>query len=169
MALPRVIKKLIVYNDGDSFLGETSEVTLPKLTRKLEDWRGGGHDAALGIDLGGEPIEFEWKAGGFLEKVYRQFGSTTVNGVQLRFAGSIQDDSTGKVKTVDITVRGRHQEIDPGSAKAGDMSETTIKTRCAYYKLLIDGEKIIEKDELNMKFIVNGVDILEQHRAALGI
>ncbi|MXO66261.1 phage major tail tube protein [Altericroceibacterium endophyticum] len=169
MGLPKTIKYMNVYADGDSFLGESSEVTLPKLARKIEDWRGGGHDAALGVDLGGEALEFEWKAGGFLEKVYTQFGAASVNALQLRFVGSIQDDGTGQVKTIDITVRGRHQEIDPGSAKGGEIGETTTKTRCAYYKLMVDGRTLIEKDELNMVFIVNGVDRLAQHRAALGI
>jgi len=169
MALPTVLKYFNVYNDGIDYLGQSSEVTVPKLARTLEDWRGGGNDAALGLDLGGEPIEFEWKAGGLLEQVYRQFGSTTVNGLQLRFVGSYQDDGTGLTKTVDITVRGRHQEIDPGGAKGGEPGETTVKTRCAYYKLMIDGSAVIEKDDLNMVFIVNGVDLLAQHRANLGV
>ncbi|MFA7597217.1 MAG: phage major tail tube protein, partial [Novosphingobium sp.] len=143
--------------------------TVPKLVRTFEDYRGGGFDAPVGIDLGGEAIEFEWKIGGMLEAVYRQFGAASINALQLRFVGSYQDDNTAQTKAVDITVRGRHQEIDPGGAKAGDDTEQTVKTRCAYYKLMIDGETIIEKDELNMLFIVNGVDILAEHRANLGI
>lgn len=169
MGLPSKLKFLNVFNDGTGYLGETAEVTVPKLARTFEDWRGGGMDAAVGIDLGGEPLEFEWKIGGMLEQVYRQFGATSINALQLRFVGSYQDDSTGQTKAVDITVRGRHQEIDPGSAKAGDDTEQTVKTRCAYYKLMVDGETLIEKDELNMVFVVGGVDILAQHRANLGI
>ncbi|OCC25324.1 phage major tail tube protein [Croceicoccus estronivorus] len=169
MGLPSKLKKLMVYNDGVGYFGETAEVTVPKLARTFEDYKGGGFDGAVGIDLGGEPIEFEWKIGGMLEHAYRQFGATSINAVQLRFVGSYQDDNTGRTKTVDITVRGRHQEIDPGNAKAGDDTEQTVKTRCAYYKLMVDGETLIEKDELNMVFVVNGVDLMAQHRANLGI
>lgn len=168
MGLPSKLKYLKVYNDGEAYMGETAEVTVPKLARKFEDYRGGGMDAPVGIDLGGEAIEFEWKIGGLLEQVYRQFGATSINALQLRFVGSYQDDNTGQTKTADITVRGRHQEIDPGSAKGGDDTEQTVKTRCAYYKLMIDGWPIIEKDEMNMMFIVNGRDLLAQHRANLG-
>lgn len=168
MGLPSKLKYLKVYNDGVGYVGETAEVTVPKLARTLEDYRGGGLDSPVGIDLGGETIEFEWKIGGMLEQVYRQFGATSINAIQLRFVGSYQDDNTGRTKTADITVRGRHQEIDPGGAKGGDDTEQTIKTRCAYYKLMIDGSTIIEKDEMNMVFIVNGVDLLAQHRANLG-
>ena len=168
MGLPSKLKYMRVYNDGEMYMGETSEVTLPKLARTLEDYRGGGMDAAVGIDLGGEPIEFEWKVGGFLSQIYRQFGATTADSVQLRFVGSYQDDGTGQTKTVDITVRGRHQEIDPGGSKPGDDTEQTVKTRCVYYKLMEDGVTLIEKDELNMVFISNGVDVLAEHRANLG-
>ncbi|WP_226792580.1 phage major tail tube protein [Altererythrobacter sp. CC-YST694] len=167
--MPSKLKTLTVFNDGESYLGETGEVTLPKLVRTLEDWRGGGFDAAVGVDLGGEPIEFEWKIGGMLEKVYSQFGATTLSAVPLRFVGSYQDDNTGQTKTVDITVRGRHSEIDPGSAKAGSDTEQTVKTRCAYYKLMVDGRTLIEKDEINMVFIVGGVDRMAEHRRNLGI
>lgn len=168
MGLPSKLKYLAVYADGQRYMGETAEATVPKLARTFEDYRGGGMDAAVGIDLGGEPIEFEWKAGGLLEQVYRQFGATRIDATQLRFVGSYQDDSTGQTKTVDITVRGRHQEIDPGGAKSGDDTEQTTKTRCVYYKMMVNGETLIEKDELNMLFIVNGVDILAEHRANLG-
>ena len=169
MGFPSKLKFMTVYNDGVSCLAENAEVTLPKLARALEDYRGGGMDAAVGIDLGGDPIEFEWKVGGFLDQIYRQFGATRLDGLQLRFVGSYQDDSTGRTKAVDITVRGRHAEIDPGGSKAGDDTEQTVKTRCVYYKLMDNGETLIEKDELNMLFIVNGVDILAEHRANLGI
>ena len=168
MGLPSKLKYLKVYNDGFGYMGETAEVTVPKLARTFEDYRGGGMDSAVGIDLGGETIEFEWKIGGMLEQVYRQFGATSINAHQLRYVGSYQDDNTGRTKTVDITVRGRHQEIDPGGSKSGDDTEQTVKTRCAYYKLMVDGWTLIEIDVLNMIFIVNGVDLLAQHRANLG-
>jgi len=66
-------------------------------------------------------------------------------------------------------MRGRHEEIDFGNAKAGDDTETTVKTIWSYYKLSIDGEVIIEIDIPGVKEIVNGVDMLEKHRANLGL
>ncbi len=169
MGLPSKLKYLTMYADGIGYLSDTAEATVPKLARKLEDWRGGGMDGAVGIDLGGENLEMEWKVGGFLDTIYAQFGATSIDAVQLRFVGSYQDDSDGQTKTVDITVRGRHSEIDPGNAKTGSDTEQTVKTRCAYYKLMVDGRTLIEKDELNMVFIVDGVDLLARHRANLGI
>lgn len=42
MALPRKLKYLNMFNDGLSYMGVVESVTLPKLTRKLEKYRGGG-------------------------------------------------------------------------------------------------------------------------------
>lgn len=169
MALPSKLKNMNLYNDGVSYLGLVPEVTIPKLARKMEGYRGGGHDSELQIDMGGEPIEFEWKAGGLIEQIYGQFGMTSIDGVQLRWVGAYQDDQTGRYKSVEIVVRGRHAEIDGGTGKPGDDTEESVKTVCVYYKLTVDGRVLIEKDEMNLIFIVNGVDRLAEQRAAMGL
>lgn len=168
MALPSKLKNMHLRVDGESYLGLCPEISIPKLARKFEGYRG-NFDSELQIDMGGEPISFEWKAGGFIELVYAQFGIVTLDGVLLVWYGAYQDDSTGTYKSVEIVVRGRHQEIDPGTGKPGDDTEESIKTACVYYKLSVDGRVLIEKDELNNIFIVNGVDRLAAQRAALGI
>lgn len=168
MGIPSKLKNMNLYNDGVSYFGMVPEVTIPTIARKFEGYRG-NFDSELQIDMGGEPISFEWKAGGFIEQTYGQFGATALDGVMLRWVGAYQDDSTGAYKTVEIVVRGRHQEIAPGTGKTGDDTEESIKTACVYYKLTVDGRVLIEKDELNHVFIVNGFDILAAQRAALGI
>ena len=47
MALPRKLKYLNMFNDGLSYMGVVESVTLPKLTRKLEKYRGGGMPGAV--------------------------------------------------------------------------------------------------------------------------
>ena len=86
----------------------------------------------------------------------------------LRFTGSYQRDDTGETTAVEIVVRGRHEEIDFGNQKAGDDTETSIKTIWSYYKLSIDGVEKILIDIPNMIERVNGVDLLEKHRANIG-
>lgn len=169
MALPSKLKNMNLYNDGVSYIGLVPEVSLPKLVRKLEGYRGGGMDAEIKIDVGGETIEFEWKPGGHISQIFRQFGAITHDALQLRWVGAYQDDSTGNYMTVEIVVRGRHEEIDPGSGKPGDDTEQSVKTICSYYKLTENGVVVIEKDEENLLFIVGGVDRLAGQRNALGI
>ncbi|MFS8392858.1 phage major tail tube protein, partial [Xanthomonas campestris] len=90
------------------------------------------------------------------------------NAVQLRFAGAYQRDDTAEVDAVEVVVRGRHSEIDPGTGKSGDDTEFSVKTSASYYKLTINGTTVIEIDFVNMTEIVNGVDLLAAQRRAIG-
>lgn len=168
MAMPRKLKNLNLFNDGESYLGQVVELTLPTLTRMMEDYRGGGMSGAVKVDFGQEPIELEWKCGGLMRSVLRQYGAITHNAVQLRFAGAYQRDDTGAVDSVEITVRGRHSELSLGTAKAGEDTEFAVKTACSYYKLSVNGVAEIEIDLVGMVEMVGGVDLLAQQRRAIG-
>lgn len=170
MALPSKLKNLNLFNDAESLLGQVATVTLPKLQRKLEDWRGGGMDGNVKIDLGAgdDGLQLEWTIGGLDLTSIRQFGGS-ISSVQQRFAGAYQRDDTGTVDAVEVVMRGRHEEIDMGEQKAGDDTEQKMVTHCTYYKLTVNGRVEVEIDVLNMKYIVNGVDILAEQRKALGI
>ncbi len=170
MALPKKLKMMNLFNEGNSYLGQTGEVTIPKLVRKLEDWRGGGMNGNVKIDLGlGDDItEFNWKLGGIDDLIIEQWGAATVSANMLRFAGSYQRDDTGETTAVEIVVRGRHEEIDFGNQKAGDDTETSVKTIWSYYKLSIDNVVKVEIDIPNMIEMVNGVDLNAKHRANIG-
>lgn len=169
MALPRKLKNLMLFNDGLAYIGEVMSVTLPKLARKLEEYRGGGMDSPVKIDMGGEAMDLEWVCGGPMRDVLEQYGAIGVADVQLRFAGAYQADDTGEVASIEIVVRGRHEEIDMGEQKPGESSDFKVKTAIAYYKLTWNGVTAVEVDALGMVFIVGGVDRLGQIRDALGI
>jgi P2 family phage contractile tail tube protein len=169
MGLPRKLKDLMLFNAGIAYVGEVSSVTLPKLSRKLEAYRGGGMDAEVKVDLGQEAMEMEFTCGGLMLDVLRQFGVMTAAGVMLRFAGAYQRDDSGAVDKVEVIVRGRHEEIDMGEAKGGEDTEFKVKSSLAYYKLVVNGRTEIEIDPINMVLIVGGVDRLAERRAALGI
>ena len=66
MALPRKLKNLNLFNDGVTYIGQVGEVTLPKLTRKMEEWRGGGMNAPIKMDQGMEALEIEAVCGGLI-------------------------------------------------------------------------------------------------------
>ena len=170
MALPKKLKLMDLFNEGNSYLGQTGEVTIPKLVRKFEDWRGGGMNGNVKIDLGlgDDTTEFNWKLGGIDELILEQFGAQTVDAIMLRFNGSYQRDDTGATSALEIVVRGRHEEIDFGNQKQGDDTETSVKTIWSYYKLSIDGVTKIEIDIPNMIEIVNGVDLMAKHKANIG-
>ena len=169
MAMPRKLKNFNVFYNGDNYIGRCAEVELPKLTRKTEDLQAGGMNGPVKVDLGMEGLEINHTWAGFESEIYRQFGIPTADGVLLRFSGAYQRDDTAEVDAVEIVVRGRHTEIDPGSAKAGDDTELKVKSDLSYYKLTVNGETLVEIDLINFVENVGGIDRLDAFRLAMGI
>lgn len=68
MAMPRKLKLMNVFLNGYSYQGVAKSVTLPKLTRKLENYRGAGMNGSAPVDLGldDDALSMEWSLGGFL-------------------------------------------------------------------------------------------------------
>lgn len=168
MALPRKLKLMNFLVDGVKHLGEINEVTQPKLAMKVEEYRTGGQIAPVDINLGLEKLEAEFKMGGYMVEQIRRFGGK-IDGLQLRFMGAYEQDDSGDVTSVELVMRGRFSEIDPGNSKVGDDTEMNFKVPLTYYKLIVNGQDVVEIDALNTIFIVDGVDRLAEHRAAIGL
>ena len=146
MGLPRKLKNFNLFQNGVSFMGMVPEVTLPKLSRKMEEYRAAGMTGPVSVDFGNEALSLEWTAGGLIGEALKQYGASSHGAVQLRFAGAYQEDDDGTVAAVEVVVRGRYKEIDMGAAKMADDTSHKYTMPCSYYKLLIDGETIIELD-----------------------
>ncbi len=169
MGLPRKLKNFATFVDGVNYQGEMPEVTLPTLTRKMEEYRSGGMNGPIDLDMGQEKMEAELKGAGWIKGLMAKWGAGTHDALMLRFAGAIQSDDIEALQAVEVVMRGRLAEVDPGSAKAGEMTEQTYKYTLSYYKLTMDGEVVLEIDLVNMVEIVHGEDRLSAVRAALGV
>lgn len=171
MALPRKLKHLNLFNAGNNWQGLVESLTLPKVTRKFEKYRGGGMAGAVDIDMGLDDgaLDTEFTIGGTESLLFKQLGTATVDGIQLRFTGSTQRDDTGEIQAVELVVRGRHKELDSGEWKPGESSTTKVSGTNSYAKLTINGEVLYEIDLVNMIHIVDGTDLMEEHRNALGL
>lgn len=169
MGMPNKLKHFNVFQNGVSYIGKTAELTLPKLSRKMEEYRGGGMVGPVQVDLGQEAMEIEWSLGGLDRDVLKQYGSASADGVMLRFAGAYQDDGSGTWTAVEVVVRGRQKEHDFGNAKAGDDTTHKVTMPLSYYKLSINGEVIIEIDVLNTIQSIGGIDSLADVRKIIGV
>ncbi|RYF02246.1 MAG: phage major tail tube protein [Comamonadaceae bacterium] len=169
MALPRKLKGFAVFVDGTNYMGEMPEVTLPTLSRKMEEYRAGGMNGPIELDMGMEKMEAELKGSGWVTGLTAKWGAASHDAVMLRFAGAVQTDDSGAGLPVEVVMMGRLTERDPGSAKAGDMVERTFKYSLSYYKEVVNGQVVMEIDLVNMIEIVGGVDNMASTRAAMGI
>jgi P2 family phage contractile tail tube protein len=169
MGMPKKLINFNVFNDGNSYQGVADAITLPKLTRKMEEWRGAGMGGPLKWSQGMEALTLEWTVGGLMRQVLEQWGVTKHDGVMVRFAGAYKAADSDTVTAVEVIVRGTHSEIDMGEAKAGEDTSMKIITEVSYYKLTIDGQDVIEIDVLGMIEKVSGKDALADIRRAIGL
>lgn len=169
MALPRKLKNLNFFVNGVTYRGVCSELTLPKLTRKTEEYRGAGMSGGIEIDMGQDKIELETVYGGWASELFLAYGTPLTAAVPLRYVGAYQRDDTGEVHAVEIVMRGRHTEIDPGKAKAGDNTEIKVKTSITYLRIVEDGVPVVEIDPVNFVENIYGIDNLAAQRAALSL
>ncbi|MDZ5456991.1 phage major tail tube protein [Azohydromonas lata] len=169
MALPRTLKNFALFFNAVSYVGEVPKIKLPKLARKMEDYRAGGMNIPVKLDFGMEPLTLEWTAGGFLPSVMLDFGAGTHNATMLRFAAALQSEDASGYEGLEVFAMGRHSEIDFGEAEAGKPTEHSYKTELSYYRLTDNGTPIIEIDAVNMIERIGDVDRMEEIRALLGL
>ena len=169
MGMPRKLKNFNLFQNGVSFMGMVPEVTLPKLSRKMEEYRAGGMSGPVSVDFGNEAVSIEWTAGGLMIEALKQYGARSHGAVQLRFAGAYQEDDEGTVTAVEVVVRGRYKEIDLGTAKVADDTTHKYTMACSYYKLMVDGAAVIELDFMSGIETIGGTDTTAAIRKAIGL
>lgn len=166
--IPETLANLNLFADGVSFQGDVPSLTLPKLTLKMEEHRGGGMDAPVELDMGMEKQEANFTTTGVRRESLKFFGladGTAFNGT---FRGAYKG-LKGKVTSVIVTLRGTLKEVDMGDWKPGDKAEIKHSIALTYYKLEVDGRTVYEIDPIGMRRVINGVDQLAAQRSALGL
>ncbi|SDG22344.1 hypothetical protein SAMN05216571_106162 [Onishia taeanensis] len=169
MALPKTLKAFNLFGDGNDWMGEVESLTLPELSRKMEEYRGAGMLGPVEIDMGGQLLVFEWTVAGYIREIFTDFGGSIHDARLLRFTGSYESDETGEVQAIEVVMRGRHKTIGMDEMSAGEFSKISVTTTCTYYKLTINGEEVIEIDQPGMVYRVFGKDMYAERRKALGL
>lgn len=166
--LDNILKNMNLFVDGRGMAGDIEEITLPKLTSKTEEFRNGGMDAPIEVEMGMEKLEAGFTLTAFLKEVLSLWGLATGNIKPLTIRGSLSSED-GTETGVIINLRGMIKEVDMGSWKPGDKSVTKFAVALRYYKLTVGGQVIHEIDVPNMIRIIGGVDQLATTRANLGL
>jgi P2 family phage contractile tail tube protein len=169
MSLGHKVKSFVLHYNGNNYAGMCEDITLPKLARKMEDFRGGGMDVPVKVDVGGEAMSLEFTIGDAIPDLTSRFMESLVDGIPLRLMAYSEEDDTASVMAIEFAFRGRFSEIDMGELKPGDLTKTKYKFECAYFKIIKNGVTVIEKDIVKNIEIVAGVDIYAKRRAATGL
>ncbi|NWA04814.1 phage major tail tube protein [Pseudomonas gingeri] len=166
--IPETLSNLNLFVDGVSFQGDVPSLTLPKLTLKMDEHRGGGMDVPVELEMGMEKQEAAFTTTGVRRESLKFFGLADGSAFNSVFRGAYKG-LKGKITPVIVTLRGALKEVDMGDWKAGEKAEIKHSVALIYYKLEVDGRVVYEIDALGMKRVINGVDQLAAQRQALGL
>jgi P2 family phage contractile tail tube protein len=157
-----------LYIDSIQKVGSMIEYTAPVLEIITEDFRAGGMDAAVPMDMGMNPLTASFTAGEDADMLAR-FGIKDGSKVPVFIRSHLEDEVTGATKTVIEELRGLLTKVDHGTKTSGAFQATTFEMKLFYYRYEADGSNVHEIDPVNMVRLINGTDQLVEARAALGL
>lgn len=166
--LDDVLKNMSLFIDGRGYAGNVEEVSLPKLQIKTEEFRNGGMDAPLEVEMGMEKLECEFTLTRFDREALSLFGLLSGQSIPLTIRGVVVSDE-GATLPIVVNLRGFVREVDFGNWKAGDKATLKFMMALRYYKLTHGGFVTHEINIPGMVRTINGVDQLAEQRAALGV
>lgn len=157
-----------LYIDGRSKVGDITDYTAPVLEILTEEFRAGGMDMPVNVEMGMAGMTASWVTGEDPD-VFKLFG-VVKNGQQIQVfvRGALKDEHTGDVIDVVDELHGKITKIDRGTYSSGGLNLTTYEMKLTYYRYEQAGETIHEIDPRNLVRVIDGVDQLAAERAALG-
>lgn len=161
--LPKVINKYNIYFEDGGYGGICSEVELPELNIPGEEFRGGGMDMAVAIDLGMDIPTVTFTMEEHVAALVKKFGQVGVRG---RFAAA-KTNSRDPAERYLINFTGSFHQLPLGTVAPGAKSPMKGTIRCEYLKITNNGEVLAEIDAVNCTRVIGGVDQLAQVRAAI--
>lgn len=167
--IPKKLKNLNLFVDGDNYMGKVDTLTLPVLTRNMEEARYGGMNAPLEFDMGMEKLESSFVLAEYSDELYKHWGITDIAGIMLRMRGAVEAEDGSGVIGLEIVQRGRWRSINMGDWKVAEASTLTIEGALSFFEYIANGQSLIKIDVPSMVEIVGGVDRLAEQRRALGI
>ena len=168
MAANDILKYLNLFVDGRGYAGKITEYVSPVLTVSTEEFRAGGMDTPLDIDMGLEKLTCSFSLVSYDADVLALFGVLAGEGVQLTARGSLASRD-GTTTAVVHNMTGKLISRDAGTWGPGQVPSLSCTMSLSYLREVHGGRVITEIDVPNMIRTINGVDQLAEHRANIGI
>lgn len=164
-----ILKNFNLFVDGRGFAGNVDEVQAPALNITEEDFRAGGMDAPIGIDMGMEKLELSFTLPKFDPDTMAQFGLGEGTETQVTLRGAIESFGQANATPVVINARGKIRGFEPSAWQPGAKATHAYTMTLSFYRYTQGGRIVHEIDVINMVRRIGGVDRLASQRAALGI
>lgn len=168
MRLPSILKHFNFFADGNNYIGIVEEIEPGEIARKMEEYRGGGMNVPIDIDMGLEKLKMSVTMGGFEAEMMRHMGACRHDTLKARFVGSLAADDSCDAVPLEIEVNGRLQEVKLPKAKSGEVDKHKYELTLSYLRILHNGTEVCEIDVINMVEKWYGKDRLEEHKRNIG-
>lgn len=167
--LPRTLKNFNVFVNTHSWATVAETITIPKITKKTDDYRGAGMIGDVALSMGYEKLESEVTYAGFDVRQYRQLGVCGTSDLPLRFVGVYERQDNCTTQNVEIYMRGQAIELDPGETKNGERTDIKMSYNLTYYRMEVDGVVEVELDLVNGIERFGDSDVAQAIRELLGL
>lgn len=165
----QMLKNFALFLNGESYKGEVEDLTPPKFVFKTEEYRAGGMDAPLDVEMGMEALTLSFNLLAYRTDALSLLGNTLLP-TRFVLKGALEDEKTGLIQSVEIVAVGKFKSVDLGQWQAGTMSKVAFESRALpYFSYRQNGELLHEIDVYNMIRTINGFDQLAAQRLALGL
>lgn len=153
------------YRRDKSYLGTMKTLSLPDLETETED-----HQMPLGkfaIDTGIKQPVIKFKIAGDDNHLRSAFMNVSLTQEGLYWVASYQKQNGGYA-TAEISAQGTCKKMGRGDQEVNKISEAEYEFYPTIYTEKEDGVETIHIDYLNNIIRIDGIDIMEQHRANVG-
>ncbi|WP_300067688.1 phage major tail tube protein [uncultured Ruegeria sp.] len=168
MAAEDILKYLNLIVDGRGYAGKIEEYNPPDLTLATEEFRGGGMDVPIDIDMGLEKLTCSFVLTSYTADVLALWGVKIGAPVQLTARGSLES-LDGTTTAVQHQMQGKIIQLARGTWGPGSKPSLTPTVSLRYYREVHGTRTVNEIDAVNMVRVINGVDQLAEHRANIGL
>jgi len=167
-AANKILKNFVLFVDGGGQAGNVESIQLPGLETIKEDFRAGGMDGSIALDMGLSPIECTFTLTGWDELSLASWGLGEGYLVPVIARGALES-TNGGVKSLVAYMRGTIRSVVPAEFQPGQKAGLVFTMDVREYKLDIAGKVIYDIDIVNSKRVVLGVDRNAAINNALGV
>ena len=165
MQYPRTIRNFNAFINAQSYAGRVLEGKPPEVKLITANHRAGGMDGSIAQDMGIEAMKTEITLAEWATETIKLIG--TRERVTFRPGAMGQDDFSAD--SFVMTMGGLWSSTNFGDLKPGSDTPLKLTQETDYFRVIKNGEVLIEIDIKGGKRIIGGVDQWAEMRKAMGI
>ncbi|RUM42594.1 MAG: hypothetical protein DSY80_06910 [Desulfocapsa sp.] len=166
--LSNVMMAFALYIDGLGYYGDGTELKLPAVKFKTEDFQGGGMFSPEPVVLGIEKLEASFKMSSFDPNIISKLKIGAEGLLPFTFRGAVSG-ANGAFFSLRARMLARLGSWEPDAWKASEKVESEYSLLVSSYTLTHGQREIIHINNKDMEYRVDGQDQLAGMRQAIGI